>query len=281
MKCIKCGAQLSEGMAFCPACGAAQNENPQSAVNNQQPEYGNGNTYQPQEQQQWQPQQPQGQQQWQPQPQQQSQPQQQQQWQPQQPYSQYQQQNNGFAQNNLQYGNDMTAKKSSKKPLIIALIAAIIIIIGLAVTCVVLIISKDSSSKNNIINSNSNNNSVSKTSTAEDTVEAFLKALVEGDYSKASEYVLSGVDYLDYGDVDLSKSGLKKNYQYLTGYEIIGTEGFSRKELQEINDDLDYSDEITDALIVGVNFSYNYDDDDAGVYVVKTSKGWYIIAIDN
>lgn len=176
----------------------------------------------------------------------------------------------------------MPVKKNSKKPLIIGLIAAIIIIIGLAVTCVVLIISKDSSSKNNIINSNSSNNSVSKTSTAEDTVKAFLKALVEGDYSKANEYVLSGdVNYLEYGDVDLSKSGLKRNYQYLSGYEIIGTEEFSRKELQEINDDLDYSEEITDAVIVGVNFSYNYDDDDAGVYVVKTSKGWYIIAINN
>ena len=55
MKCIKCGAQLSEGMAFCPACGAAQNENIQGSVNNQQSGYSNSNTYQSQEQQQWHP----------------------------------------------------------------------------------------------------------------------------------------------------------------------------------------------------------------------------------
>lgn len=255
MKCIKCGTELNDGMAFCPNCGADQNADNKSNVNNTQFNYSNGSTYQQQSQQQWQPQQLY-----------QSNP-------------QYQQQNNGYAENNLQYGNAMPVKTKSKTPLIIALAVAIVIIIGLAVTCVVLVSSGNSSSKNSIGKSNSNSSNALKTSTAKETVTEFLEALVEGDYSEATEYVLSGdIDYLEFGEVDLSKSALKKEYQDLTGYKIYTVETLDKSETEEVRKYLDYSGEITAVAMVEIDFIYDYDDyDDGGVIAVETDNGWYII----
>lgn len=211
MKCINCGTELNAGMAFCPNCGAAQN--------------------------------------------------------------------------NLQYGNAMPVKTKSKTPLIIALAVAIVIIIGLAVTCVVLIVSDNSSSKNDSVGAklSINGKASLQSSTAEDTVSAFLDALLEQDYSQAFYYVFSGdIDYFDFGDTDLSKAGLKRNYRYLTGYEIAEFEKLDSDDVEEANEYINYSDEITDVYMFGIYFIYNDDDyDDAAVYVAKTNDGWYIIGIDN
>ena len=263
MKCIKCGTELSEGMAFCPTCGAAQSEG-QNAGNGS---FGNNQ----QSQQQWQSQQPYGQQQFQSQQQWQQQPYEQQ------SYGQQPQQNQGWNQNNPQGMAGMQKKKSSKAPLIIGLAAAIIIIIGLAVTCIILITSDNSSSKNNIKNSNSNGSSVSKASTAEDTVKAFLEALVDGDYSTASEYMLPEIEDYIYREVDV-KSVLKEISRFLAGYEINDIEKFSKNELKELNYELDYSEEITDAAVITVDFFGEGACEEYEIYVVKTDK-WYIADI--
>lgn len=259
MKCIKCGTELSEGMAFCPSCGAAQSEG-QNAGNGS---FGNS-------QQQWQPQQSYGQpqsfqsqQQWQQQPYEQ------------QSYGQQSQHNQGWNQNNQQGMAGMQKKKRSKTPLIIGLAAAIIIIIGLVVTCIILITSKDSSSKNNINSSNSNGTSISKASTAEDTVKAFLEALVDGDYSTAYEYMLPEIE--DYTEADV-KSYLKETSRFLAGYEINDIEKFSKNELKELNYELDYSEEITDAAVITVDFFGEGACEEYEIYVVKTDK-WYIADI--
>ncbi len=276
MKCIKCGAQLSEGMAFCPACGAAQNENIQGSVNNQQSGYSNSNTYQSQEQQQWQqPQpQPQQQQQWQSQ---QSQPQQQ--WQPQQPYSQYQQQNNAFAQNNLQYGNDMTVKKSSKKPLIIGLIAAIIIIIGLAVTCVVLIISKDSSSKGG----SNTGTSGSLASTPEKTVEGFLDTLLDWNFSEAVDKYMHPVLIEQMGGRDEALDECEDIGTEISSYDDMSSKKLSSDELNSLNKylrELDYDYKITEGSVVKVHIEgpgIGRDNYYVTFYVVNMDGKWYII----
>lgn len=268
MKCIKCGTELSEGMAFCPSCGAAQSEG-QNAGNESF-----GNSQQPQQQ--WQQQQSYGQQQYQQQQPFQSQQQWQQQQYEQQSYAQQSQQNQGWNQNNQQGMAGMQKRKRSKTPLIIGLVAAIIIIIGLAVTCIILITSKDSSSKNNINSSNSNGTSISKASTAEDTVKVFLEALVDGDYSTAYEYILPEIeDYIE-GDV---KSELKEVSRILAGYEINDIENFSKNELKELNYNFDYSEEITDAVVITVDFFGEGACEEYEIYVVKTDK-WYILGME-
>ena len=309
MKCINCGGEIDGSTPFCPLCGAVQTamEGSENVNNGQQP-YG-----QPQQQYQQPPYQPQQEYHSQSTYEQQGQPQQQpyeasqqqpymqqqtsyenttQQWQ-QPPYGQQQttygqqppygqQFNQGYAQNNILN----PIKKKSKAPLIIGLIAAILVIAGITVG-IVLIVSKNSSdSKTGTYGASAEGTHGTSTegkrgaSTARDAVEMFLEAMIDEDYSKATEYVLQGIDYYEYGDTRLSASALEDFFDDLIEYDILRIMPGDEDDIEDVNDTLDYDEKITDASMFGVNVVYGYDyDEDISIYAAKTKSGWYIFGV--
>lgn len=265
MKCIRCGADLNDDMAFCPKCGAAQN----TSQNVENESFGNSQ----------QPQQSYGQQQWQSQQQYGQQPfQSQQQW-SQQPYEQQQQQNQGWIQNNPQGMAGVQKKKSSKTPLIIGLVVAIIIIIGLAVTCIVLITSNNSSSKGG----SNKGTSGTLVSTPEKTVESFLDTLLDWDFSKAVDEYLHPA-YIEYlggrkGALDeWSDIGME-----ISSYDDISSKKLTSNEINSLNKELkklDYDYKITEGNLVEVHIEgpgIGRDDYYVTFIVVGMDGRWYII----
>lgn len=267
MQCIRCGAEINEGMAFCPTCGAAQN-----AAQNIE----DGRIYNiPQSQQHWQPneQSPQLQ------------------YQQQQPYGQqlYQQpiqQQQGWTQNNVQGMTDMQKKKSSKKPLIISLVVAIIIIIGLTATCIVLIISKDSSSKGSS-NSGDAGNSGSLASTPEKTVERFLDTLLDWDFSEAVDEYLHPA-YISYlGGRYKAIEEWEDIGMEISSYDDISSKKLSSSEINSLNNELkksDYDYKITEGSFVKVHIKgpgIGSDDYYVTFIVGDFDGGWYILDWDD
>lgn len=270
MKCIKCGTELSEGMAFCPTCGAAQSEG-QNAGNGSF-----GNSQQPQQQ--WQ-QQSYGQQQYGQQQSFQSQQQWQQQPYEQQSYGQQPQQNQGWNQNNQQGMAGMQKKKSSKTPLIIGLVAAIIIIIGLAVTCIILITSKDSTSKGN----SNKGTSGTLASTPEKTVESFLDTLLDWDFSEAVDEYLHPA-YIEYlGGRQEALGEWSDIGMEISSYDDVSSKKLSSSELNSVNrklKELDYDYQITEGSIVEIHIEGPgiHSDDYYVTFIVVSMDGkWYII----
>lgn len=274
MKCIRCGAELKEDMAFCPNCGAAQN----ISQNVENASFGNNQ----------QPQQSYGQQQWQPQQQYEQQPfQSQQQWQQppyeQQSYVQQSQQNQGWNQNNPQVMAGMQKKKSSKTPLIIGLVAAIIIIIGLAVTCIILITSKDSSSKGN----SNKGTSGTLASTPEKTVESFLDTLLDWDFSEAVDEYLHPA-YIEYlGGRSEALDEWSDMGMEISSYDDMSSKKLTSNEINSLNKELkklDYDYKITEGNLVEVHIEgpgIGRDDYYVTFIVVGMDGRWYILAWDD
>lgn len=269
MKCIKCGTELSEGMAFCPTCGAAQSEG-QNVGNGSF-----GNSQQPQQQ--WQSQQSYGQQQFQSQQQWQQQPYEQQ------SYCQQPQQNQGWNQNNQQGMAGVQKKKSSKAPLIIGLVAAIIIIIGLAVTCIILITSKDSTSKGN----SNKGTSGTLASTPEKTVEIFLDTLLDWDFSEAVDEYLHPA-YIEYlGGRSEALDEWSDIGMEISSYDDMSSKKLTSNEINSLNKELkklDYDYKITEGNLIEVHIEgpgIGRDDYYVTFIVVGMDGRWYILDWDD
>ena len=243
MKCINCGGEINGGTPFCPLCGAVQNAVGDSSenVNNRQ------QTYVQQQPLYVQPQPPYG-----------------------------QQFNQWYAQNNIQN----PIKKKSKAPLIIGIVAAILIIAGLTVG-IVLIISKNSNTSTGDVSnintgdvSNTNTGDISKVLTAEDTIEAFLDALLEGDYSEAMDYIHPEVLKAARSEV---KEKMKRYFDEMTSYDVRMVR-LNSDELAECNEEVAEEFGVDVKATVGIFVKIESDIYTGFAFtVMKTNGKWYIV----